>query len=126
MTAPQTPTNGLTFNFEAIATELRGDSAYGAEGQSARTLIRTDDLRVVLVVLKAGKTISEHHARVTASVQALSGSIRLRIGDKEHVLTPNSLLVMGSDLPHNVVADTDSAFLLTLGWTGAASSAKPA
>ena len=62
------------------------------------------------------KTISEHHANVTASVQTLSGRIRLQLPDRTAGVAAGQLLVLGSGLPHDVHAELDSTFLLTLGW----------
>jgi quercetin dioxygenase-like cupin family protein len=105
-----------TFDLTAIAEELRTEASYLRNGQTARTLIRTPDLRIVVVALAAGKSISEHHADVTASVQTLSGHIRLQLPDRSIVVPAGQLLVLGAGLPHDVHAETDSTFLLTLGW----------
>ena len=68
MSAPESPTHGLRFDLAALAQELRAEPSYAREGHTARTLVRTSDLRVVLVVLRAGKKLLEHHVNVTASV----------------------------------------------------------
>lgn len=117
MNAPLAPVQGLSFDLDAIARELRVDELYTQEGQGARTLIRTPDLRLVLVALKAGKTISEHHANVTVSVQNLSGLIHLQLPERTVELAEGQLLVMGAGLSHDVYAKSDSVFLLTLGWS---------
>lgn len=116
MTTPESPEHGATFELAAIAEELRGEPSYVREGQTARTLIRTPDLRIVLVVLRRGKRISEHHADVTASVHTLTGHIRLQLPDRSAELPAGQLLVLGAGLPHDVYAETDSTFVLTLGW----------
>lgn len=115
---PAAPEQGLTFDLAEVARELRTDELYIREGQGARTVIRTADLRLVVVVLKAGKTISEHEANVTAAVQTLSGRIRLQLPERSVELVEGQLLVMGAGLSHDVYAETDSSFLLTLGWSG--------
>lgn len=116
MNTPVSPDHGATFDLGAVAHELRGDERYLREGQAARTLIRTSDLRIVVVALKAGKTISEHHAHVTAAVQTLSGRIRLQLPDRGVDVPENHVLVLGAGLSHDVYAEADSTFLLTLGW----------
>lgn len=108
--------HGATFDLESVARELRTEDAYVREGQAARTLIRSRDLRIVIVALEAGKTISEHHVNVTASVQTLSGRIRLQLPHAGVGLTAGQLLVLGAGLTHDVYAEADSTFLLTLGW----------
>jgi quercetin dioxygenase-like cupin family protein len=117
MKNPPAPTDqGVTFDLETVAAELRAEEAYRQEGHTARTLIRTVDLRIVAIALAAGKTMSEHHANVTASVQTLSGHIRLQLPDREVDVVEGRLLVLGAGISHDVYAETDSTFLLTLGW----------
>ena len=116
MNAPTSPDHGVTFDLATVAQELRAEEVYAREGQAARTLIRTPDLRVLVVALRSGKTISEHHTGVTASVQTLSGQIRLQLPDHSVVVPEGQLLVLGAGLPHDAYAERDSTFLLTLGW----------
>lgn len=116
MSAPQAPDQGVTYDLDVIASELRQQPSYVREGQAARTLTRTPDLRIVLVVLGAGRSISEHQAGVTASVQTLTGHVRLQLPDRSVDVPAGRLLVLGSGLPHDVQGVRDSTFLLTLGW----------
>ncbi len=120
MTTPASPNHGVTFDLTSVVRALRAEEVYRREGQAARTLIRTADLRIVVIALARGKTISEHHASVTASVQALSGHIRLQLPERSAELRQGELLVMGAGLPHDVHAMSDSALLLTLGWPASA------
>lgn len=118
MAKPESPEHGLTFDISAITEELRREDAYEREGQCARTLVRTADLRVVLIAMKSGKRLSEHHASATASVHTLSGYVRLQLPDRSVDLPAGQLLVLGGGLRHDVEAAADSTFLLTLGWHG--------
>lgn len=114
--APAPADHGVAYDLTRIAQELQGEEAYAREGQTARTLLRSSDLRIVLIALKAGKTIAEHQANVTASVQTLSGHIRLRLPERSVDVPAGQLLMLGSGLAHDVHAESDSTFLLTLGW----------
>lgn len=116
MSAPDVPDHGLIFELPTIVEALRQEPSYERDGRAARTLVRSSDLRVVLVALGAGKTISEHHVNVTASVQALTGHIRLKLPDRSVEVQAGQLLVLGAGLSHDVYAEIDSTFLLTLGW----------
>mgnify|MGYP003555145351 CR=1 FL=1 len=116
MNTPAPPDQGVTFDLKTVAHELRAEESYHSEGHTARTLTRTSDLRIVLLALKAGKTISEHHANVTASVQTLSGHIRAHLPARGVDVPGGQLLVRGAGLSHDVYAEVDSVFLLTLGW----------
>lgn len=116
MSSLQSPEDGLIFDLDKKIDELRSLEPYEREGRTARTLIHTDDLRVVLVVMKAGNQMKEHHANATVTVQALAGEIDLKLPEREVTLPAGSLLAMGERLRHDVQANVDSAFLLTLGW----------
>jgi quercetin dioxygenase-like cupin family protein len=115
MNQPAQTEHGAVFDLDALGEELRGQASYRRDGQAARTLILTQDLRVVLIALAAGKRISEHQASATVSVQVFAGYIRLRLRDRDVPVPLHQLLVLGSGLAHDVHADTDSVFLLTLG-----------
>ncbi len=116
MTQMETTTRGSISDLAAIDPELRAEDAYAREGHTARTLVRESDVRIVLVVMKAGARIAEHHANETAVVQALTGHVRLRLPDKTADLPAGRLLALDPGLQHDVEAIVDSAFLLTLGW----------
>lgn len=117
MTMPKPSDDGATFDLVTIGHELRESEAYRREGQTARTLTRSSDLRTVLVALGAGNSIKEHHTSVSATIQALTGHIRVQLPDRSIELEAGYLLVLGAGLPHDVHAETDSTFLLTLGWS---------
>jgi len=116
MTQAESSTQETIFDLAAVDFELRKNDAYQREGHTARTLVRKPDLRIVLVVMKAGARIAEHRADETASIHALSGHVRLRLPDKTADLAGGRLLVLERGLKHDVEAVADSAFLLTLGW----------
>lgn len=116
MTKPAPLEGGASFPLPELTKELREDPAYARVGHAARTLVRTADLRVVVVALAQGHTIAEHRAGATASVQTLSGNITLQLPDRREEVAAGQLLVLGPGLRHDVQAKIDSTFLLTLGW----------
>lgn len=106
-----------TFALAHVAEQLRAEAAYDREGHGARTLVRAADLRVVLVVLRAGGELAKHQARATASLQVLSGQLHLQLPEQVMELEAGDLLALAPGLLHDVHARCDSAFLLTLGWS---------
>lgn len=111
---------GSSFDLVAMSDELRRESAYEQTGHTARTLVRTPDLRVVLVALQANARMAEHQVEQTASIQVLRGTVRLTLPERTVELRTGELLVMEAGLSHDVDATEESAFLLTLGWDGTA------
>jgi quercetin dioxygenase-like cupin family protein len=112
------PAPSVTFGLAEIADELAREPAFVREGHTARTLVRSSDLRVLLVALEAGKKIAEHHADVTATIQVLRGHVRVGLWDREEELGPGQLLLLAPGTRHELHALADSAFVLTLAWAG--------
>jgi quercetin dioxygenase-like cupin family protein len=115
MSKPEPINQGAAFNLAAIDAEMRGEDAYQRDGHAARTLVREDDIRIILMVMRAGARIAEHRANDTASIHTLSGNVRLRLPDHDAELPAGRLLVLERGLRHAVEAVAESAFLLTLG-----------
>lgn len=116
MSRPASAEHGAVFDFAALTRKLRDEEADARDGHTARTLIRAPDLRVILVLLGEGSTISEHHASVPASLQLLAGRIRVQLPERAVLLEVGQLLALAPGLVHDVKADSDGSFLPTLGW----------
>jgi quercetin dioxygenase-like cupin family protein len=102
------------------AALLRREPAWQQNDRNAKTFVKAADLRVVLTVLKRGAIVKEHRAPGTAVVQAVSGRIRLRMADQAVELSPGQAVVLERDVPHDVEGVEESAFLITIAWSGAA------
>jgi len=87
-------------------------------GRNARTLMKYDDFRVVLTVLRSGIRIAEHQTEGRISIQLLTGRIRLNAAGRTFDLRPGSLVALDQGEPHDLEAVDDSAFLLTIAWPG--------
>jgi len=115
--APSMASPFLEFDLDAEVDRLHGERTWST-GQNARTLIKYDDFRVVLMALKAGARIPEHKANGRISVQVLAGHIRLNASGRAFDLLPGSLLALDERAPHDLEALDDSAVLLTIAWPG--------
>ena len=107
----------LEFDLTSEVDRLHRESTWNT-GQNARTLIKYDDLRVVLMALKAGARIPEHKANGRISVQVLSGHVRLNALGRAFNLLPGSLVALDERAPHDLEALEESAILLTIAWPG--------
>ena len=116
MPNPESTTHGVVFDLPAAERELRAQPAYLRDGYAARTLVREPDLRLVLMVMAAGRQIPAHQADDTVSIHALSGSLRVTAGGNVFDLTPGQIVALEGGLRHEVDAPSDAAFLLTLAW----------
>ena len=94
---------------------LRTSDSYGAADHAATTILKRPGIRVVLVALKAGGQMHEHHAGSPITVQVLQGHIRFDVDGQTLELQPGHLVGVAESLPHRVLGVEDSAFLLTIG-----------
>ena len=119
------PTAGafLEFDLTKEVHELHEEPSW-KNGQNTKTLVKYDDLRVLLTVLKAKVRISEHKTEGRISVQIISGHLRMTASRRTFDLRPGSLLALDSGILHDVEALEDSAFLLTIAWPGRNESAR--
>jgi quercetin dioxygenase-like cupin family protein len=109
----------LKFDLDDEVHRLWQEEA-GRAGRIARTLVKHPDLRVVLTILKAQGRIREHTANGRLSIHAIRGQIRLHVshaGAAETIdLAAGQLLALDRNIPHDVEALVDSAFLLIVAW----------
>ena len=108
----------LDFDLAAEIEALHAEPDWQT-GQNAKTLAKYDDLRIVLTALAAGKRLAGHRTRARVSIHTVSGLIRVHVDSNTFELGPGRVLVLDRDLQHEVEAMADSAFLLTMTWSGA-------
>lgn len=109
----------LRFNLAQELQELREqDSWQRGTGRSSKTLAKYPDFRVVLVLMKAGSEMKEHHADARISVQTLQGKIRFHLPNQAVELNDGELICLEAGIHHDVEALEESAFLLTVSWPG--------
>jgi quercetin dioxygenase-like cupin family protein len=107
----------LEFNIASELQQLHFEPGWQS-GQNAKTLVKYDGLRIVLIALKAGSRIPEHRTEGQISIQTIVGHIQVRAEGRSFELRPGGLLALEQGLSHNVEAIEESAFLLTIAWPG--------
>lgn len=107
----------MEFDLPAEIHRLKAETTWST-GQNARTLVKYDDVRVVLMALQAKVRIPEHKAEGRLSVHVLSGHVQLRASGRTFSLRAGGLLAIDQGIPHEVEALEESAMLLTIPWSG--------
>lgn len=105
----------LTFDLNTEIKRLREENAWQG-GRDSKTLVKNQDFRILLTVMKADAVLREHKATGRISIQVLSGHIQMHVQDKVFDLPAGHLLALDRTVPHDVKALEDSAFLLTIAW----------
>lgn len=105
------------FSLDSIADELLGSAELEREGKTARTLVKSKSMTVVLTAMRAGASLLEHAAPGSVLVVPIRGEVSfdhddqsLPVATREHAIT-----MMGPGVCHSVRAQTDAAFLLVMG-----------
>jgi quercetin dioxygenase-like cupin family protein len=101
---------------------LKEESTWRERGRNAITVTKEPGLRLVLMVLGQGTTISEHQAAGPLSLHVLSGSVIFRTGGRAPTVAAGELIVLETAIDHEVYAVEESVMLLTL--AGASASEK--
>ena len=105
----------IEFDLATQISKLRLEEAY-QHGRTSRTLVKHPDFRVVLTALKAGVRIQQHKAAGRISVMTVAGHIRMHLPAKTVDLPLGRMIVLDREVPHDVEALEESAFLLTIAW----------
>jgi len=105
----------LTLDLNREIEQLRSEGRWQS-GHTAKTLAKYPDLRVVLIVMKAGGRLEKHQTERRISVQTLDGKIRFNTAERSVDLPAGQMLTLERGIPHDIESAIDSAFLLTIAW----------
>jgi quercetin dioxygenase-like cupin family protein len=111
----------LTLDLNRETEQLRSEGRWQS-GHTAKTLAKYSDFRVVLIVMKTGGRLDNHRTEGRISVQTLDGRIRFSTAERSVELAAGHMLTLERDIPHNVEAIVDGAFLLTIAWPDTSSA----
>lgn len=81
---------------------------------STRTLVKSNTLEVIRLVLPATKVIPPHKVRGETTVQCLEGKVVFQVGGAERELTAGTLLYLAGSDEHSLRAVEDSSLLVTI------------
>ena len=79
-----------------------------------RTLVKTEAVTVVRMVVPAGEEIPTHAAKGELIVQCLEGKFAFTAGGKTHDLEAGRLLQLPAGEPHSLRGIEDGSLLLTV------------
>ena len=105
----------LEFDITTELQQLHREAGWQS-GQNAKTLVKYDGLRVVLIALQARSKMPEHQTEGQISIQTVVGHIHVRAQGRSFYLRSGGLLALDQGLTHVVEALEESAFLLTIAW----------
>ena len=105
----------MEFDLEAEIHRLKAETTWST-GHNARTLIKHEDFRVVLIAVQRDSRIPEHQTEGRVSVHVISGHVHVRASGRTFNLRTGGLLALDPGVRHDVTALEESAVLLTIAW----------
>ncbi|MCX3063172.1 cupin domain-containing protein [Streptomyces beihaiensis] len=105
-------TTTTTYDLRSLADDHLAAARQAAHGRSAELLIREDPLRQSVIALTEGNTLEEHNAPACATLQVLSGRVRLTAVSGDVMLGTGQIRAIPQER-HGLTALTDAVVLLT-------------
>ena len=103
------------YSFFDLQTQIHALEARD-EQIASKTLLKTNDLRIVLTVLRNGAKMHEHRADARISIHLLRGAVQFSVGENSWELGANSLIPLEPSVVHTIEALESSALLMTMAW----------
>jgi quercetin dioxygenase-like cupin family protein len=107
---------GLTYALDRERQALVKDLDPAGAGRTAKTLAKTDTLRVTMVHLRAGTTVNPSATAGAATIQLLDGRLKIAADGSPSEMRPGDLAVFSENLQDTIEAMDNSTFLLTVAW----------
>lgn len=107
---------GLRFNLDEERRQLDREQGRTSGGRVAKSLAKSDRLRVTLVHLRKGTVVTPESRAGEASVQVLSGRLSLQVDSHAEEASAGDLFVFSQNLREPVRALEDSTLLVTVAW----------
>ena len=107
---------GAVFQLADEVERLRHDLEHTSGGRAARTLAKTEGLRVTLVLIKKDCSLNPEAMAGGASLEVLVGRLRVHAGGAPWDVGAGQLIVLADNLREPVTALAETAFLLTVAW----------
>ncbi len=123
---PELASDAIRRNIDSELEKLAKNPFWQRDtGRSSETIVKHDQLRIVLVRMKPGSYVSHHHAEGPISIYLMQGKVRVHLpGDRMEDLNPGDLLALERALEHDVEALEASAFMLTIAWPDTAAASR--
>ena len=104
----------LSFSINDETEKLKSENSWINGDRNAVTLQKNSNLRVVLISLHKGATLSEHKVEGPITLFVLSGKMNFIAGEEKIVVEKNGLIILEKTITHDVEALEDTTFILTI------------
>lgn len=86
----------------------------GLAHEKTVALFKSEDLEVMRLVLRAGKSLPPHKVPGEITIQCIEGSLEVTADNQTHVLQAAQMLYLAGGVIHGVTAIQDASALVTV------------
>ena len=97
--------------------QLKEEPTWAASDRNSMTIFKSDCMRIVLLGLHEGAGLKTHKADGVISVHVLEGKLNFTTAEKIASLEKGQMIALHKNIPHSVMALTETFFLLTIAMT---------
>ena len=103
----------LSFNLAQEISRIKDKPEWSTQDRVSVSLVKDDALNILLMLLKRGARLSEHHTRGPIALQVLAGSVRFSAGAEQTLVASGSIVALDREVAHSLESLEESAVLLT-------------
>ena len=102
----------LTIKIADEIARLKGGREWTFADRQAVSLVKDDALNVLLLLLKKGARLHEHHTKGPIAVHVVSGSVRFTKGADQRSISSGMIVALDRNVSHSVEALEEAALIL--------------
>ena len=118
---PQRPDGDRILNADLVemdlnhfVSQIKAESTWAESDRNSVTIFKSDSMRIVLLGLHQDAVLKTHKANGIISVQVLEGKINFVTEQRTVSLEKGQMIALHENIPHSVIALTETFFLLTM------------
>ena len=100
------------FDLRAVAKSLADESLPTTTGHRQKTLYKQGRVTIALFRFERDSGLPGHSAKGVVTINVLEGKLRVNAEGHEHELPAGQMLILASNVPHDVLALETSTVLL--------------
>lgn len=104
----------VVIDLAACIEQIRQEETWRKSDRNAMTVFKSAMLQIVLIALHKGAEMKEHSTVGNISIQVIEGEMLLSTAAQTIILESGQMLALHEAVPHNVLAKSETVFLLTL------------
>lgn len=102
------------FSAGEMSAALRAEPEYRNNHHTGITLMKTEELRVLLEAAEAGATVERHVVRGPATIFVIEGRLEIQTGDRTYTARRGDMVVLPRGEARRILCPEASTFLLAL------------